>query len=168
MMGNPGSALFPETGATPAARGRHRVQVPLGLGLARARMAARLTLRQCADAAQLPMHWLVAAEAGEAVMTPERAAALRRVLVWSGGPLAIDPVPQRVIREWLGLRLRLRRQLLGLSMATLADRTESSVQMIQRYETGQSEIVPDILYRLSRVLDVDVDWFFAGLEVDPR
>jgi len=59
-------------------------------------------------------------------------------------------------------RLRGRRIRLGLSLATLAQACGVTFQQVQKYETGQSAISATRLWALSRVLEVDIGYFFEG------
>jgi transcriptional regulator with XRE-family HTH domain len=63
----------------------------------------------------------------------------------------------------IGRRLRVRRLRLGLSLATLARACGVTFQQVQKYETGQCAISATRLWALSRVLDVDISYFFEGL-----
>ncbi len=70
-----------------------------------------------------------------------------------------DPVDRHV-----GQRLRLLRGLMGLSQEKLAQLAGVSFQQIQKYEQGTNRIGSGRLYRLSRVLGVQVGYFFEGLD----
>jgi transcriptional regulator with XRE-family HTH domain len=59
-------------------------------------------------------------------------------------------------------RLRGRRLRLGLSLSTLANACGVTFQQVQKYETGQSAISATRLWALSRVLEVDIGYFFEG------
>ena len=64
----------------------------------------------------------------------------------------------------VGLRVRQRRQLLGLSQTKLADALNVTFQQVQKYERGSNRIDAGRLHQLSRVLDVPVSYFFEALE----
>ncbi|MFO1068529.1 MAG: helix-turn-helix domain-containing protein [Geminicoccaceae bacterium] len=68
--------------------------------------------------------------------------------------------PQPVDIE-VGRRMRLRRQLLGMSQETLAARIGVSYQQVQKYERGTNRLGSSRLHRLAEVLQVPVAWFFA-------
>lgn len=59
-------------------------------------------------------------------------------------------------------RLRGRRLRLGLPLSTLASACGVTFQQVQKYETGQSAISASRLWTLSRVLEVDIGYFFEG------
>lgn len=69
-----------------------------------------------------------------------------------------DPIDVHV-----GARVRLRRTLLGMSQAMLGEALGLTFQQIQKYERGANRIGSSRLYRLSRILDVPVSFFFDEL-----
>src|SRR5918999_6429744 len=71
-----------------------------------------------------------------------------------------NPVDVRV-----GARLRLRRNMLGLSQEKLGELIRLTFQQVQKYERGVNRIGASRLYELSRVLDVPVSFFFD--DTDP-
>lgn len=62
----------------------------------------------------------------------------------------------------VGARVRQRRMMLDMSQSDLADSLDLSFQMIGKYEKG-SRISVSRLQQISRVLQVQVAWFFEGL-----
>jgi len=73
---------------------------------------------------------------------------------------APNPIDVRV-----GARLRLRRNMLGLSQEKLGEAIGLTFQQVQKYERGASRIGASRLHELSRVLDVSVSFFFD--DTDP-
>src|SRR5947207_2300379 len=71
-----------------------------------------------------------------------------------------DPVDVQV-----GSRVRLRRNMLGLSQEKLGEAIGLTFQQVQKYERGANRIGASRLHELSRVLDVPVSFFFD--DVDP-
>src|SRR5215204_866273 len=71
-----------------------------------------------------------------------------------------DPIDIRV-----GARLRLRRNMLGLSQERLGEAIGLTFQQVQKYERGANRIGASRLHELSRVLDVPVAFFFD--DTDP-
>src|SRR5918997_2450260 len=71
-----------------------------------------------------------------------------------------NPIDIRV-----GARLRLRRNMLGLSQEKLGELIGLTFQQIQKYERGANRIGASRLHELSRVLDVPVSFFFD--DTDP-
>jgi len=66
-----------------------------------------------------------------------------------------DPVDVQV-----GLRLRQRRNMLGVSQEKLAAEIGVTFQQVQKYERGANRVGAGRLYRLARLLDVEVGFFF--------
>ena len=64
----------------------------------------------------------------------------------------------------VGRRIRLRRTLLGMSQEQLGSAMELTFQQIQKYERGANRISSGRLYKLSKVLDVPLSYFFVDLE----
>jgi transcriptional regulator with XRE-family HTH domain len=79
-----------------------------------------------------------------------------------GRPKAEAPNP---IDIQVGARLRLRRNMLGLSQEKLAEAIGLTFQQVQKYERGTNRIGASRLHELSRVLDVPVSFFFD--DTDP-
>src|SRR5580658_1025622 len=65
----------------------------------------------------------------------------------------------------VGSRVRLRRNMLGLSQEKLGEAIHLTFQQVQKYERGANRIGASRLLELSRVLDVPVSFFFD--ETDP-
>ncbi len=63
----------------------------------------------------------------------------------------------------VGSRVRLRRNLLGISQTKLAGAVGVIYQQIQKYEKGTNRISASRLFNLSRVLDVPISFFFEDL-----
>jgi transcriptional regulator with XRE-family HTH domain len=71
---------------------------------------------------------------------------------------APDPIDIHV-----GGRLRLRRNLLGLSQEQLGKASRLTFQQIQKYERGANRMGASRLFQLARILDITVAWFFESL-----
>lgn len=63
----------------------------------------------------------------------------------------------------VGLRVRQRRALLGLSQTDLGSFVGLAFQQIQKYERGSNRISSSRLYEFSRILDVPVTYFFEDM-----
>lgn len=63
----------------------------------------------------------------------------------------------------IGMRLRQRRWLLGLTQQQLGERVGIKFQQVQKYETGQNRISASRLWELARAVDVPIAYFFEGL-----
>jgi transcriptional regulator with XRE-family HTH domain len=66
----------------------------------------------------------------------------------------------------LGVRLRRRRIELGMTQTQLAVALGLTSQQVQKYERGTNRVAASRLFDLSRILDVPIDFFFAGLPKD--
>lgn len=79
---------------------------------------------------------------------------------------ALKPVPTgkkgraNSIDENVGMQLRQRRALLGMSQEKLAEQVGITFQQIQKYENGANRISASRLYEFSKVLDIPVSFFF--------
>jgi len=62
----------------------------------------------------------------------------------------------------------MRRTLLGFSQQKLGTALGLTFQQIQKYERGANRIGSSRLYRLSRILDVEVAYFFENLPSDVK
>ncbi len=71
------------------------------------------------------------------------------------GSNAYNPIDVHV-----GARLRARRTLLGLTQMALGDAMGMTFQQQQKYEAGGNRISASRLYELSKILDVDIGYFF--------
>jgi transcriptional regulator with XRE-family HTH domain len=79
----------------------------------------------------------------------------RRKTIAIDGP---DPTDIHV-----GMRLRQRRTLLGMSQEKLAKAFGVSFQQVQKYERGANRISASRLHLLTKILDVPITYFFEGL-----
>lgn len=66
----------------------------------------------------------------------------------------------------VGRRLRARRRLLGYSQQQLGAACGVSFQQIHKYEAAVSRLSVDMLWRLAKVLEVEMSYFFASLTDD--
>src|SRR5690606_26844507 len=63
----------------------------------------------------------------------------------------------------VGSRIRQRRLLIGWSQSQLGSELDLTFQQVQKYERGANRIGAGLLYRISRILDVPVSYFYEGL-----
>lgn len=75
----------------------------------------------------------------------------------------VNPRGPNPIDVHVGSRIRLRRQLMKMSQEKLGDELGVTFQQVQKYERGANRVGASRLYRLSRVLEVPVQFFFEGL-----
>ena len=66
------------------------------------------------------------------------------------------------IDEQVGMQIRARRVLLGLSQMALADVTGVTFQQLQKYERGTNRVSASRLYRISQALDVPIEYLFEA------
>jgi len=60
----------------------------------------------------------------------------------------------------VGSRVRLRRNMMGLSQEKLGEALGLTFQQVQKYERGANRIGASRLHELSRIMDVPVQFFF--------
>ncbi len=70
------------------------------------------------------------------------------------------------IDRHVGVQIRQRRTLLGLSQEKLADAVGVTFQQIQKYERGTNRVSASRLFNFSKVLDVSLEYFYQGLDND--
>jgi hypothetical protein len=73
--------------------------------------------------------------------------------------VALDKTAEHVAR-----RLAARRAELRLSLAEVSARCGVSLQQVHRYEVGLNTVSAPMLWQLSKCLDVDIRYFFEGLD----
>ena len=71
-----------------------------------------------------------------------------------------DPNPVDV---YIGSRIKLRRQLLGLSQDKLADLMGTTFQQVQKYERGMNRVSGSRMWDLCCILDVEPSYFYAEM-----
>jgi transcriptional regulator with XRE-family HTH domain len=67
----------------------------------------------------------------------------------------------------VGLRIRERRIMLGLSQQQLAMMIGVTYQQAHKYERGLNRISAGRLYDIAAVLNVPISWFFEGMQAAP-
>ncbi|MGR3622918.1 helix-turn-helix domain-containing protein [Pseudophaeobacter sp.] len=68
----------------------------------------------------------------------------------------------------VGKRIRHRRWLIGKTQQQLAEQVGIKFQQIQKYETGANRVSASRLWDISDALDVQVSFFFEGLEEEGK
>lgn len=66
----------------------------------------------------------------------------------------------------VGKRIRHRRWLAGMTQQQLAQSVGIKFQQIQKYETGANRVSASRLWDIADALDVEVSFFFEGLETE--
>ncbi len=69
-----------------------------------------------------------------------------------------------VVDSHVGQRLRIRRNMLGITQGDLGDKIGLTFQQIQKYERGANRISASRLFEISRALDVPITFFFEHME----
>jgi transcriptional regulator with XRE-family HTH domain len=75
----------------------------------------------------------------------------------------VNPRGPNPIDIHVGSRVRLRRQLMKMSQEKLGVELGVTFQQVQKYERGANRVGASRLYRMSRVLEVPVQFFFEEL-----
>lgn len=69
-----------------------------------------------------------------------------------------DPIDIHV-----GQRIRVRRIQKELSQSAVAERMGVSFQQVQKFENAQNRVSAARIYKIARILDVPVEYFFEGI-----
>ena len=64
----------------------------------------------------------------------------------------------------VGKRIRHRRWLVGMTQQQLAESVGIKFQQIQKYETGANRVSASRLWDIADAMDVEVSFFFEGLD----
>jgi transcriptional regulator with XRE-family HTH domain len=73
----------------------------------------------------------------------------------------------RAVDVYVGSRIRLRRNLLGISQTELGNRIGVTFQQVQKYEKGVNRIGAGRLQRIAEALEVPISFFFGGAPGSP-
>lgn len=65
---------------------------------------------------------------------------------------------------YVGARLRSLRAARGVSQTKLGEKLGITFQQVQKYETGTNRVSASKLYDISRILNVQPNYFFEGLD----
>ncbi|MBY5350922.1 helix-turn-helix domain-containing protein [Rhizobium leguminosarum] len=71
------------------------------------------------------------------------------------------------IDSYVGARIRMRRQLLGMSQERLAEQIGVTFQQVQKYEKGINRIGASRLQRIAEMLHTSVSFFFEQENSEP-
>src|SRR5450432_2229857 len=66
------------------------------------------------------------------------------------------------VDKYVGSRLRMRRNMMGISQEKLGDALGLTFQQVQKYEKGMNRISASRLQHMSQILQVPVPFFFEG------
>jgi transcriptional regulator with XRE-family HTH domain len=70
------------------------------------------------------------------------------------------------IDKHVGVRVRMRRKILGMSQTKLGKALHISFQQVQKYENGVNRIGAGKLQQIAQILDAPVAFFFEGAPVE--
>jgi len=70
-----------------------------------------------------------------------------------------DPIDANV-----GNRVRLRRMLVGMSQEKLGELLGLTFQQVQKYEKGVNRVGAGRLFRIARILNVEIPYFFQDVQ----
>ncbi len=65
-----------------------------------------------------------------------------------------------IVARHVGQRIRELREARGIAPRTLADHLDISVAELDRFESGEERIAPNLLGTMARLCRVGIDWFF--------
>ena len=85
-----------------------------------------------------------------------------------GSKIRLSSKKPNHVDQHVAKRLRLRRNLVGLTQDELARRLGLTSQLIQKYEAGETRISASRLYGIAVQLAVPITWFFDELEDKKR
>lgn len=68
----------------------------------------------------------------------------------------------------IGKRIRMRREMLGLSQEKLSKMLGITFQQVQKYERGMNRIGGSRLWDISRILDVEIGFFYEEMDTNTR
>ncbi|NQV48337.1 MAG: helix-turn-helix transcriptional regulator [Rhodospirillaceae bacterium] len=74
----------------------------------------------------------------------------------------------RPVDVYVGIRIRLRRTLLGISQEKLGEAVGLTFQQIQKYERGANRVGASRLYEFSQILNVSISYFFEDMPQDVK
>lgn len=67
------------------------------------------------------------------------------------------------VDKYVGIRIRSRRQVVGITQQDLAAKLGLTFQQVQKYEKGANRIGASRLVEVAHALDAPPGWFFEGL-----
>ena len=76
----------------------------------------------------------------------------------------LSPQVLRAIDEYVGLRLKRRRNALRVSRGNLAEHLDAPRDLVTKYETGETSIPASNLCEAAELLEVPIEYFYDGLD----
>lgn len=81
-------------------------------------------------------------------------------------PAQSDRAAFSAVNAHVGMRLRVRREMLALSEREFASAFQLAVAELKEIEAGHREVNAKVLFRLANLLEVPVAWFFEGMSAE--
>lgn len=82
--------------------------------------------------------------------------------MWGG--MSVKAMTAAEVDEYVGRRIRQRREAIGMSQARLGRHLGLTFSQVQKYEKGSNRIGAGRLYLMAHHLGVSVHYFFEGLD----
>ncbi|MGB0694365.1 MAG: helix-turn-helix domain-containing protein [Rhodospirillaceae bacterium] len=76
----------------------------------------------------------------------------------------LEPGEIHPIDKHVGRRIRLRRNIVGMSQQALAKGVGVTFQQVQKYERGSNRVSASRLYEIGKVLGVSVEFFYEDFQ----
>lgn len=73
-----------------------------------------------------------------------------------------------IMARHVGGRIRALREAGGVEAATLAEQLDMSPADLERFESGERRIAPNLLVAMAKLYGVGIDWFFRDAPPDRR
>ncbi len=77
--------------------------------------------------------------------------------------MAMKTLGQNPVDAYIGQRMQLRRNMMGITQKDLANICGVTFQQIQKYETAANRISASRLFQIGMALETPVSFFFSGL-----
>lgn len=74
-----------------------------------------------------------------------------------------DDKKKHPVDRHVGLRMRIRRQMMRMSQEQLAESLGVTFQQVQKYENGSNRVSASRLFDVARTLESPINYFFDGL-----
>lgn len=82
--------------------------------------------------------------------------------MWGG--MSVKAMTAAEVDEYVGRRIRQRREAIGMSQARLGRHLGLTFSQVQKYEKGSNRIGAGRLYLMAHHLGVSIHYFFEGLD----
>jgi CheY-like chemotaxis protein len=72
------------------------------------------------------------------------------------------------LNEYIGKKIKDRRQRLGMSLENLSQKLGVSIHQVTKYESGINRVPVETLYKLKIIFEVSFNFFFEGFDCNPE